>query len=173
MSSQIIVPGFPGVGKSHTSMKPSMTRQIIDADSSAWSWLPGTTTRNPNFVSDYLDHLTRLMQQHDGEERFVHICCSTHKAVLDELLLRRFPSIIVYPQRDLREEYIERYIDRGSPVAFCDMMVAKWDSFIDDLDTAQSPVIRLGAGEFFCDALALIESLDFSTINFNERQELR
>lgn len=60
--------------------------------------------------------------------------------------------ILVYPDRSLKTEFIQRYIDRGSPETFVKMMEDKWDVFIDSCvipsnrNSASDYVLKSGEG---------------------------
>ena len=66
---------------------------------------------------------------------------------------RKIEYTLVYPDRSLKREYIERYKKRGSPQAFIDLMEAKWDDFIDDCENDPSDKLVLRSGEYLKDVL--------------------
>lgn len=135
-----IIAGFPGVGKSWLKNKDKLGNFISDSDSSKFS--------KEDFPQNYINHIKSLA----GVKLIILV--STHKDVLDNLEKEGINYILVYPKRELKDEYLERYKQRGSPQAFIDLLNNKWDSFMDDLENANPKKrIILGKGEFLKDKL--------------------
>lgn len=44
-----------------------------------------------------------------------------------------FEIILIYPQKNLRNEYLDRYIERDNPYDFIGSMMKYWDNRIDEL----------------------------------------
>jgi hypothetical protein len=45
------------------------------------------------------------------------------------------PYILIYPSRECRDEYLQRYIERGNTKNFISIFYDDWDWFIDRLET--------------------------------------
>lgn len=173
----IIIAGFPGTGKTiATGHLRAKGFSVSDSDSSQFSWIDvqvGSTDgenigftreRNPNFVEDYLSHINQRI-----DEGFDVIFISTHEETLHELrknqdLVGMF--YIVTPSKGSRDEYLLRYMKRGSNANFIELMMKNFDKFVDSiLHPAGSPydagygrrkygsaeVITLGEGKFIYD----------------------
>lgn len=134
--STLVISAFPGAGK--TTLYNAMEElkkvntvfegqlDILDSDSSQFSWIePGV--RHPDFPNNYIAHIKENIGKVDV------IMTSTHKVVRDALKEAGINFVIVFPLRNLKEEYIERYLLRGSPDGFIKLMNEKWDDFITEL----------------------------------------
>lgn len=133
-----IIAGFPGVGKSW--LKNKLGDEVSDSDSSKFP--------KDEFPQNYINHIKSLI----GNKKIILV--STHKDVLNNLEKENLDYILVYPNRELKDEYIKRYKERGSPQAFLDLLNNKWDSFINDMENANPKKrIVLNKGEFLKDKL--------------------
>lgn len=138
MNKTYIIAGFPGVGKSW--LKNKYGNNISDSDSSKFS--------KDNFPQNYIDHIKSLI----GNK--IVILVSTHKDVLNKLEEEGIEYSLVYPNRDLKQEYLERYKQRGSPEGFINLLDNKWDEFHNDLEqTNPDKRIILKQGEYLKDIL--------------------
>lgn len=137
-NKSLIVCGFPGVGKS-SLFKEYGEKDISDSDSSKFP--------KEGFPKNYIKHIEGLVGKKSA------ILVSTHKEVLDELEKLNLNYIIMYPERGLKEEYIQRYKDRGSPEGFIKTLSENWDMFHDDIETPRNNCWRiiLKKGEFLSD----------------------
>ena len=120
-----VISGFPGVGKSvlfhmHAS-------GVIDSDSSSFSWRTNGT-RNPQFPRNYVKHIQSQIKSQDI------ILVSSHEVVRNALIEEGVSLTIVYPERDLKAEYLERYRRRGNTEEFIEMMDKNWDKFLDGIE---------------------------------------
>ena len=143
----VIAAGFPGVGKSSAykylmelSEKNNLNLKVSDSDSSQFSWLDEEhTKRNPNFVEDYMTHIKKLIS-----EKYNIVFISTHKSVMEELAKLTPDEIegcyiyILAPDMELKEEYKQRYSDRGSSEAFINSIMTNWETYINDLKEVSS-----------------------------------
>lgn len=133
-----IIAGFPGVGKSW--LKNKLGDEVSDSDSSKFP--------KDEFPQNYINHIKSLI----GNKKIILV--STHKEVLNELEKENLDYILVYPNRELKDEYIKRYKERGSPEQFLNLLNNKWDSFINDMEKANPKKrIVLNKGEFLKDKL--------------------
>jgi len=134
-----VIAGFPGIGKSDF-VKHNKKLKIKDSDSSEWD--------KDEFPENYLNYIENII------EYGYTILCSTHEDVRNGLEERDIDYILVYPEENLKDEYIQRYIDRGSPEAFIDMMNEKWDEFIKSCDESiPYKRIRLKKGQYLSDVI--------------------
>ena len=122
----VIISAFPGTGKSHyTRENPEL---CSDSDSSGFSWTsPGV--RNPEFPSNYMDHIKGLIKE--GEKGLIFV--SSHAEVRSALEAAGMHFSLVYPTDDQANDYLERYIQRGSPQAFLDRVVPNFKQWVNDL----------------------------------------
>lgn len=127
-----IIAAFPGTGKSHFYQN---NKDIcIDSDSSLFSWIKqsdGTKIRNPSFPRNYLEHI----RENIGNYKYIFV--STHMEVRNILLENCLFFYLLYPQRADKEKYINRYIRRGSPEVFVDLLSKSWDDWIWQCESCQ------------------------------------
>lgn len=134
-----IISGFPGIGKSTVFAKFGAER-VSDSDSSQFP--------KDNFPINYLNHI-KMMQ---GKREFVLV--SSHEAVREGLREYGMAYALVYPEQGLKDEYLKRYAERGSPSEFIEMMDEKWDAFILGCQQQQGcNHIVLTAGQYLVDVL--------------------
>lgn len=133
-----IVCGFPGVGKStlFKELKDSGTK-VLDSDSSTFD--------KADFPANYIKHI----KEQTGKG--YTILASSHDVVRDALIKEGMNFTLVYPDKSLKEEYLKRYKERGSPESFVKLLDSNWDKWIgqcDDLEDKHVSKIVLKAGEF-------------------------
>lgn len=140
-SAWLVISGFPGIGKTHAVKELTVKGQpIFDSDSSTFD--------KAYFPDNYLDHVEATIAKH------VPMLVSSHEEVRQGLEARGIQYILVYPEDDLKEEYLQRYRDRGSPDAFVEMMESRWEDFIASCDSSQpNHRVRLSQGQYLSDIL--------------------
>jgi hypothetical protein len=104
--------------------------------------------RSPDFPGNYIQHVKDKIGQVDI------IFVSSHKAVRDALVAAGIKFTLVYPEMDLREEYLERYRRRGSSGDFVTMIGSNWAGFITELEDQEGcEHVVLGADEMMSDMI--------------------
>lgn len=159
-----VVSAFPGVGKSfihknaanynavsipfdesieydYVMLQSYHGKVVLDSDSSNFD--------KRFFPNNYINHIEPIYKLCN---EFI-VLASSHDNVRKEMRNRKIEYILVYPDRSLKQEYIERYKKRGSPQAFIDLMEAKWDDFINDCEDDPSDKIVLQSGQYLKDVL--------------------
>jgi hypothetical protein len=118
-----LISAFPGTGKSHfvnygegSGYMPSGFAS--DSDSSKFP--------KDNFPLNYLEHLESLIDK--GVSR---IFVSSHESVRNALFDRGLQFTLVYPDQHLKEEYLERYKQRGNTEAFIKLVSDNWKDWLD------------------------------------------
>ena len=125
----LIISGFPGIGKTCcTSALNTIGLRCLDSDSSRFSWVEkdGVKERDPAFPANYLGHIRSEM----GRQDFILV--SSHATVREALAGAKIPYTLVFPEMGLKDEYVQRYINRGSPDTFVNMLESKWEAFINE-----------------------------------------
>lgn len=123
-----IISAFPGTGKSvYHSKHPDTT---LDSDSSQFSWIETDTgkIRNPDFPANYIKHI----KDNIGKYEFIFV--SSHKEVREALLENCIFFYLVYPDDGRKEEFIQRYRDRGSPESFIRLISDNWETWIRECE---------------------------------------
>lgn len=135
-----VISGFPGIGK--TFYKENSELNVLDSDSSKFSWIE-KGVRNPEFPKNYIDHIKSNMYKVDM------ILVSTHKVVRDALVDNNIKFLLVYPEIELKEEYLERFRNRGSDDSFIKLFENNWDTFIQEMENQEGCVAtKLKSGMF-------------------------
>ena len=140
--------GFPGVGKSVADGK---RKDVFDFESHGYSHDVLTGKRNRKFPKNYIDAVEEHMQ--DNYRAIYLLSC--HDEVLKELKARSIPYVIVLPYGDARNEYIKRYVSRGSSHEFVQRMYDNFYDWIFALAEDDAPKIYLGEGEYISDVLPM------------------
>lgn len=134
----MLVSAFPGTGKSHYCNQSGLDNYpgwATDSDSSMFD--------KARFPDNYIEHIKR----HIGK------CCrifiSSHKEVREALVANGLPFTLVYPHVSLKQEYLERYKQRGSSQAFIDLIYNNWEAWLTELKEQKGCFhLELQKGEF-------------------------
>lgn len=154
----LIICGFPGVGKSAVESLASEIGiyRYNDMESTPYHFifgLNGKKTRNPHFPGCYVDDI----EKHAGSNGYSGyddvIMISSHKEVRTELKNRGIPYIIVVPEKSLKDEYLLRYVARGSDISLIETVYDYWDEWLDDIEADGAPVIHLKSGQYLADVI--------------------
>ncbi len=131
---------FPGVGK--TTYFKSTDRNVLDSDSSKFD--------KKNFPANYIEHIERNIQDPNVDK----ILVSSHKDVRDALVKKGIPFVLVYPDRSLKNEYIQRYKNRGNNDAFVELLEKNWDMWMDEMDNQGDCYrVKLDSGMYLTDVI--------------------
>ena len=149
-----IISAFPGTGKSTFADNKS---DMLDLESSAFSWTfdldaPDCRKRNEDFPRNYVDEIERILKE---ESKYRYVFISSHDTVRKELHRRGILFNVIYPNPFIRDEYISRYIRRGSEQAFVSMLHDRWYDMIDSImeEDSKTPTIELKSGQYIEDIL--------------------
>lgn len=137
--STLIISAFPGCGKSHM-FRNQNDRIILDSDSSTFD--------KSDFPRNYIEHIKENIGKADI------IMVSSHKEVRDALVENNIDFTLVYPKNDIKEEYIQRYVERGNNEQFVELLTKNWDDWITQLEQqTDCEKIELKSGEYLSDVL--------------------
>lgn len=141
-----VIAGFPGVGKSFIFNNKSKY-VVLDSDSSKYSWI-SEGVRNPDFPNNYIKHIEESISKAD------YIFVSSHDVVREALKDNHISYTIVYPSIELKDEYLQRYKDRGNNEKFISFIESNWNSFIQDIEKEWFPKkIKLKSNQYLFDVL--------------------
>jgi hypothetical protein len=149
----MVICGFPGVGKTSVA---NNRENILDAESSVFSWiwnpenLEKGRERNPEFPNNYIRYIKENMDRYDV------ILVASHQKVRDAMKMAGIQYLIVAPMDHLKNEYLIRYLRRGSDIDFIELLNDKWYDFMRDIMNDDAPTIRLKPGENLSDILGEI-----------------
>jgi hypothetical protein len=137
-----VISAFPGTGKT-IYFQRSKFKKVLDSDSSKFD--------KQYFPENYIEHIKESLNDLSIYKIFV----SSHKTVREALVKHNIAFTLIYPERELKEEYIKRYENRGNTPEFVALVDKNWDSWLDELDNQEGcDKIKLKAGEFIGDVLA-------------------
>lgn len=140
----VIVSGFSNIGKS--SLKKYKDICCIDLDTCYFNKID-------NWVNVYIECILALKEKYDC------VLITTYGDVLQELNKRNIKYYLVYPKRELKEEYQQRAIRRGSDKDFIEGFFSRWDSHIDDcINNKNNNKIVLDKNEYLSDVIEKIMS---------------
>ena len=155
-----IISAFPACGKTYCSEnKQNLFNGILDSDSSNFSWVKenGKRKRNPNFPKNYIEHIK------ENIEEVEIIFISSHNIVRKALEDNNIEYYLIYPDINLKNEWVERFIRRGNSDKFIEFIKNKWEYFITEMDMETFPTkIRLPyKGRSYIDTDILIGIMDY------------
>lgn len=141
MKDTKIISAFPGCGKTYCYNKYLGSDIIIlDSDSSNFSWVKdrngnNTETRNPDFPENYIKHI----QENIGKADIIFV--SSHDEVRKALEEDNIEYLLVYPypDKECKNDFIDRYKKRDSPKSFIDFISENYEKFIYDMRTESFP----------------------------------
>lgn len=138
MKKTIIVSAFPGTGKTYFWVNTDL--EVVDSDFSKFD--------KKDFPQNYINHIKSLIGVKDI------ILISSHDKVCDVLRQETIPYILVYPSRECKEEYLERYRNRNNDPKFIDLMDKRWDDFIASCyERSGCSHIVLAPGQYLSDII--------------------
>lgn len=124
-----IISAFPGTGKSWLVANGDIAPRIIDLDSAEFTlgYDVSGKVNNTNFPENYL----RAIEKQIGLVDILLV--SIHQEVRDMLLEKGAEFTLIYPDRDLKAEYNERFHQRRNPEHFINLFIDNWDAILDQL----------------------------------------
>jgi len=147
-----LVLAYAGTGKSYLASK---YENVIDLDSGDFKWLGKRKDipyyerpQNPEFPQNYLSAVFNLLETTDKI-----ILVSSHRQDIMEAISVLSP-LFVYPQRDLLDEYVERWQKRGNSKEFIQARIAEFYTILDRAEIFTNvEKIYLTSGEYLEDVL--------------------
>ena len=154
MKDTKIISAFPACGKTYV-FENFKNKVILDSDSSKFSWVivGYQKVRNPDFPQNYINHIKENIGKAD------YILVSTHENVRRALEEADIDFYLVYPERNLKEEWIGRCFLRGSDEKFCQLIADNWDNWMDGLeeDSKKHKFMKLKSGEHLSNVIRFLD----------------
>lgn len=137
----LAISAFPGCGKTYVK-EHNDDLTILDSDSSNYSWIykdgVKTEERDPNFPANYMNHIKEELASKEYDFIFV----SSHETVRKALKENDIPYISVIPDVSAKEEWLQRFKERGDSDAFIKTISDNWDQWIADMnDKEKNPSV--------------------------------
>lgn len=139
----MIICGFPGIGKS------SIARTlpgIVDLESTPFN-------KNWKIYADVIEHM---------DKNGYTVLVSSHRELREELLNRNINYFYVKPEKNLKEEYLERYKKRGNTKAFINQIKDNWDNYLKSLKGEN--IVELKSEEYLLDKLDYIKYIKYEEL---------
>ncbi len=135
----IIVSGFSNIGKS--SLLQHKDIKSIDFDTHYFK-------KVENWEKIYVECVLALKEVYD------YVLITTHGVMLEELNNRNIDYYLVYPNKDLKEEYRQRAINRNSNEDFVNGFFSSWDEHIHDCEkNKHAKKIILESNQYLSDVI--------------------
>lgn len=116
-----IISGFPGTGKT--------TYHNGDYQPEGWSFDSDSSQFDKRyFPNNYMKHIISKL----GSAKYIFV--SSHKEVRDALVENEIEFTLIYPNKNIKEEYISRYKKRGNNEGFVNLLKSNWDAWIKELE---------------------------------------
>lgn len=147
-----VVAAFPGTGKSYFASAIAHTATVVDLDSGNYTlgYDSNGKARNSDFPNNYLT----AIKEHLGATDLLLVGCQPE--VIAALCQDRIPFTLVYPERKLKSQYIERLQNRHSPQSFINILSDKWDIFLDFLENQNDcEHLVLGNNQYISDVVTM------------------
>lgn len=135
----IIISGFSNIGKSSLSKFKDLN--YIDFDTHFFR-------KEEGWEKMYVECLLALSSKYD------YVFITTHGVMLERLNELGIEYYLVYPKRELKDEYKNRAISRNSSEEFVNGFFSRWDEHISDCEkNTFAKKIVLEAGEYLSDVI--------------------
>ena len=131
-----IIAAYAGTGKTHVaSLYPELTLDLVsmpykymltnDTPYSESSKANPENILNDDWPFNYISAIKQNL------ELDILLLIPSDLFILELLREEKLPYCLCYPQRNAKEIYRERYINRGNTAEFIDIFIGKWDKFMD------------------------------------------
>lgn len=149
-----IISAFPGIGK--TTLVQT-NKNYVDLESSDYKWIDidktlsieerkGTAkTINHDFPENYIKKIMELT------DMGFNVLISSHKEVREALQAQGIKYTIVLPSLDMKEEMINRYLNRGNQESFVNLLKTNYEKFVEDLSMDSNEKVVLKSGQYLSD----------------------
>ncbi|MBQ7105194.1 MAG: hypothetical protein IJN90_04985 [Bacilli bacterium] len=135
----IIISGFSNIGKSSLSKFKDLN--YIDFDTHFFR-------KEEGWEKMYVECLLALSSKYD------YVFITTHGVMLERLNELGIEYYLVYPKRELKDEYKNRAISRNSSEEFVNGFFSRWDEHISDCEkNTFAKKIVLESGEYLSDVI--------------------
>ena len=123
-----IILGFPGVGKTYCKEYfKGNDIKVLDSDSSEFP--------KNDFPNNYIKHIRETIQRNVVDIMFISSHKDVRKAIFnDNFIMSRTSIYICYPDKKLKEDFIDRYKKRGNNEKFIKLISDNWETWIDEIE---------------------------------------
>ena len=134
----VLCAAFCGTGKTHICKNTNIKAIEVEF----WKY------KEKGLLKEYIEDVRKNLGKVD------YIFISTEPDGLKLLNDEGFNIILVYPKNELRNEYLDRYIERDSPYDFIGTFMKHWNFWINELkEQKYCKHIVLESGQYLRDVL--------------------
>lgn len=143
-----IIACFPGVGKRYYQEKhpECYGAEMLVFQGDAFSH--STDAKSNDYISRYIGNILQAMQS--NKYRVILVSDNT---ILGPMRQLRLDFTVVYPNIDLKEEYMERYREREPFGLDIQTVSDNWNDWITSLEATSYRKRRLTSGQFLADVM--------------------
>lgn len=153
----IVICGFPGVGKSTLSEQKALVPKRVRESNQHAKWrlidLESSDFPKDDFPSNYIERIKMLEAMVHERNHHMIVFCSSHIAVREALRLAGIEYVLAYPDKSLKEEYLERYLNRKNHPMPLKIVMDNFEKWIDELDLEQGFKLKLFSGQHLSDVI--------------------
>lgn len=132
MKQTKLISAFPGVGKTYF-MQNNKDIKILDSDSSDYHFEindDGQKVQIKGWQNNYINHLKEQIEK----KQWDFILVSSHEIIRKKLARNFIKHYVVYPNERLKQEYLQRYRNRGSDQNFIKLLNDNFENWIEQID---------------------------------------
>jgi phosphopantetheine adenylyltransferase len=143
-----IIAAFPGTGKSYLVRNNKLDRKVVDLDSNAYTQGHDShgNVASKAFPGNYIQAIKKQIDRTDV------LLISIHSEVLDALRKEQIKFTVVYPETELKSEYINRFQQRQDPSEFIELFNKNWQAILERLQNQKGcKHVVLSSGQHLAD----------------------
>lgn len=144
-----VIAAFPGTGKSYFVASLSLDSKAIDLDTNEYT--KGYDKHGKPVDQKFPYNYLAAIKQTIGETNYLFVGCQPD--VLNMLHKENIFPVLIYPERQLKDEYMGRFHERGSSQGFSKLICDNWDQFLDYLETQDGDRIVLKSGQYISEVI--------------------
>jgi hypothetical protein len=153
----MIIAAYAGTGK--TTFAELYPKTVIDFVSMPYKYvldddMSEACKANPDNImrDDWpFNYVSAIKQALDSDKILL---IPTDLLVLKILQSEKIPYVLCYPQKDAREIYRKRFLDRGNTVEFIKVFIDRWDEFFEGFERdSYGQHIVLKPGQYLSDVI--------------------
>jgi len=146
-----IIACFSCTGKTHYCLNNYEKIDCIDHDMYDFKFRGQLNNR---WLVEYVKRLNQLMS------KFEFVFVNAIPGVIDYLPIN---SLVVYPHRELKDEWVARARLRGGESTFADLLESSWDEWIDKCEGWYGAKLKVESGQYLSDVLIDLKAKDEDT----------
>lgn len=157
MKENLIIGGFPGIGKTtlkRANIDPSLSVRDLDPYKYRWVGKYAEGVINRSWPDNYIKEILETNSNVDV------LMTSLHPVTIDTLVDKGYQPVVVYPSLDMKEEFLQRYRERGSCDEFVATLTKNFELFVQRAISQKGCThIILEPGQYLTDIFQKILSL--------------